>query len=321
MSGTRREAHAVAADHDDTTDLGLADGTPGEAADMNVLILGCGYSGRAIGERLALAGASVRGTNRSDAHADALRVRGIEPLTFDGEHESEAVNDALADATHLIVSIAPGRAGDPAIALHGEAIKAASKLEWIAYLSTVGVYGDHDGAWVDEDTIPKPVSQRSRERVEAENLWMTLALERKCPITVMRLSGIYGPGRSPLDQVREGRARRLVKPGQVFNRIHVDDIAGAIELASRSTTNAVLNVTDDEPAPPQDVVAYAAELLGVEPPPSQDFDTADLTPMARSFYGETKRVSNARLKGMGYELRYPTYREGLRAVLEATDGS
>lgn len=311
------EAHATAADHADTTDLGHADGTPGEARDMDVLILGCGYSGRAVGERLGLACARVRGTTRSLEKADALRVRGVEPIVFDGERASEDVVAALADATHLVVSIAPGRAGDPALALHGEAIKAAPKLEWLCYLSTVGVYGDHDGAWVDEDTVTRPVSQRSRERVEAENLWMTLALERECPITVMRLSGIYGPGRSPLTALREGRARRLVKPGQVFNRIHVDDIAGATELAARSATNAILNVTDDEPAPPQDVVAFGAELLGIEPPPEQDFDTAELTPMARSFYGETKRVSNARLRSMGYELRCPSYREGLRAVLEA----
>ena len=314
------EAHGVAANHRDTTHLGNADGTLGEARTIDLLILGCGYSGRAIGERLSLAGARVRGSTRSVDRFDDLRTRGIEPVIFDGEAPSEAVAAALADATHLIVSIAPGRAGDPALALHGQAIKDAPKLEWIGYLSTVGVYGDHDGAWVDEDTVPKPVSQRSRERVEAENLWMTLAIERTIPITVMRLSGIYGPGRSPLDAVREGRARRLVKPGQVFNRIHVDDIAGAAELAVRARSNAVLNVTDDEPAPPQDVVAFAAELLGVEPPPEQDFDTADLSPMARSFYGETKRVSNARLKAMGYELRHPTYREGLRAVLEASDG-
>ena len=312
------EAHGVAADHRDTTDLGEADGTQGEAKAVDLLILGAGYSGRAIGERLSLAGARVRGTTRSQEGFDDLRVRGIEPIQFDGEQPSDEVAAALVEATHLVVSIAPGRAGDPALAIHGADIKAAPKLEWIGYLSTVGVYGDHDGAWVDEDTIPKPASQRSRERVEAENLWMTLALERECPITVMRLSGIYGPGRSPLDAVREGRARRLVKPGQVFNRIHLDDIAGAAELAIRARTNAVLNVTDDEPAPPQDVVAHAAELLGVEPPAEQDFETADLSPMARSFYGETKRVSNARLKAMGYELRHPTYREGLKAVLDAT---
>ena len=313
------EAHGVAAEHRDTTDLGEAEGTEEEARDVDLLILGCGYSGRAIGERLSLAGARVRGTTRSPERFDALRVRGIEPIAFGGEGPSEDVAAAIATATHLVISIAPGRAGDPALAIHGEDIKAAPRLQWIGYLSTVGVYGDHDGAWVDEDTIPRPLSQRSRERVEAENLWMTLALERGTPITVMRLSGIYGPGRSPLDAVREGRARRLVKPGQVFNRIHVDDIAGAAELAIRSGTNAVLNVTDDEPAPPEDVVAHAAELLGVEPPPEQDFATADLTPMARSFYGETKRVSNARLKAMGYELRHPTYREGLRAVLGATE--
>ena len=316
-----KEAHAMAADGGDTTDLGHADGTPGEARDMSVLIFGCGFSGRAIGERLALAGARVRGTTRSVDKSEALRVRGIDPIVFDGERASDEVNAALAATTHVIVSIAPGRAGDPALSMHGEAIKAAPSLEWIGYLSTVGVYGDHDGAWVDENTVPRPASQRSRERVEAENLWMTLALERASPICVMRLSGIYGPGRSPLDSVREGRARRLVKPGQVFNRIHVDDIAGASELVARSRSNAILNVTDDEPAPPQDVVAYAADLLGVDAPPEQDFETAELTPMARSFYGETKRVSNARLRSMGYALRYPTYREGLRAIRDASSSS
>ena len=314
----REEAHAIAARHEDTSDPGEGSGTLGEASAMDVLILGCGYSGRAIGERLSLAGARVTGTTRDRARFDALRTRGIAPLVFEGEATGE-IEAALARATHLIVSIAPGEAGDPVVATLAESVKRAPSLAWIGYLSTVGVYGDHGGDWVDEETVPRPVSERSRQRVEAENLWMTIALERGAPISIVRLSGIYGPGRNPLVALGEGRARRLVKPGQVFNRIHVEDIAGAVELLARSCANGIVNVTDDEPAPPQDVVAHAAALIGVEPPEEQDFETADLTPMARSFYGESKRVSNAKLKGMGYGLRFPTYREGLAALVQAID--
>ena len=289
-------------------------GTATEAANMEVLIFGCGYSGRAIGERLSRAGAKVAGTTRSQDKFDALQVRGIAPILFDGEHPADGIERALGTATHVVVSIAPGEAGDPAIALYAEAIKHAPRLEWIGYLSTVGVYGNHDGAWVDEETVAKPVSERSRQRVEAENLWMTIALEKDVPVAIERLSGIYGPGRNAIETLRAGKARRLVKPGQVFNRIHAEDIAGATELLARSRTNGIINVTDDEPAPPQDVVTHAAELIGVEPPAEVDFDTAELTPMARSFYGENKRVSNAKLKSLGYSFRFPTYREGLAAI-------
>ena len=297
------------------TDQGTGDAATGaDAGGMEVLILGCGYSGLAIGERLALAGAKVSGTTRTRDKFEELRVRGIAPIVFDGESVSEGIADALATATHLVVSIAPGATGDPAIAHHAEAIKAARSLEWIGYLSTVGVYGDHDGEWVDEDTVPRPVSERSRQRVEAENLWMALAVERGLPLSIMRLSGIYGPGRSAIEALREGRARRLVKRGQVFNRIHVADIAGAAETLARSRFNGIVNVTDDEPAPPQDVVSFGAELLGVEAPPEQDFESAELSPMARSFYGENKRVRNERLKAAGYVMRYPDYRAGLKAL-------
>ena len=297
-----------------------SDGTATEAENIELLVFGCGYSGRAIGERLSRAGAKVAGTTRSQDKFDALQVRGIAPILFDGEHPADGIDRALGTATHLIVSIAPGQAGDPAIALYAEAIKHAPRLEWIGYLSTVGVYGNHDGAWVDEDTVAKPVSERSRQRVEAENLWMTIALEKGVPIAIERLSGIYGPGRNAIATLRAGKARRLVKPGQVFNRIHVDDIAAATELLIRSRSNGIFNVTDDEPAPPQDVVTYASELIGMDPPPEVDFDAAELTPMARSFYGENKRVSNAKLKSLDYEFRFPTYREGL-AVIAASEDS
>ena len=293
-----------------------SDGTAAEAASIEMLIFGCGFSGRAIGERLSRAGAKVSGTTRSRDRFDALQVRGIAPILFDGTGPSDALDVALATATHVVISIAPGDAGDPAIALYAEAIKNAPMLEWIGYLSTVGVYGNHDGDWVDEDTVPRPVSERSRQRVEAENLWMTIALEKGVPIAIERLSGIYGRDRNALLTLRAGKSRRLVKPGQVFNRIHVHDIAGATELLARARTNGIVNVTDDEPAPPQDVVAFAAGLEGVEPPPEIDFENADLSPMARSFYGENKRVSNAKLKSLGYALRFPTYREGLTDLHE-----
>ncbi|WP_306228811.1 SDR family oxidoreductase [Mangrovibrevibacter kandeliae] len=222
----------------------------------------------------------------------------------------------MAVTTHLLISIAPGEAGDPVLATQrSRVLDQMPALRWIGYLSTVGVYGDHGGAWVDETGPLRPVSKRSVQRVEAEAGWQALADARDVPLAILRLSGIYGPGRSAIENLRAGTARRLVKPGQVFNRIHVADIAGALRLLSAQARGGVFNVTDDEPAPPQDVVAYAAGLLGIDPPAEIAFDTADLTPMARSFYGENKRVRNERLKSAGYEFLFPTYREGLKNVL------
>jgi nucleoside-diphosphate-sugar epimerase len=190
------------------------------------------------------------------------------------------------------------------------------KLEWIGYLSTVGVYGDHDGEWVDEQTPCKPVSRRSVARLAAEDGWTRLADEAGVPLAIIRLSGIYGPGRNALKTLSEGKARRLIKPGQVFNRIHVADIGGATALLARQRLGGIYNVTDDMPAPPQDVVSEAARIMGVEPPAEMDFETAELSPMARSFYGENKRVSNARIKASGYSFMYPDYFTGLAALFD-----
>lgn len=282
--------------------------------EARVFAFGAGYSASAFLGTLApelVAGA----TTRSAEKADALRRHGWPPFVFDGKTTGEGILAALAETTHLLVSIAPGERGDPVLRLYREAILGAMpRLEWIGYLSTVGVYGDHDGAWVDEDTPLRPVSQRSRERVEAEDGWAALAAQRGVPLAILRLSGIYGPGRNTFVNLANGRAKRLVKPGQVFNRIHVADIAGALGLLASRRFGGTVNVTDDEPAPPQDVVLHAARLSGVEPPPSQDFATAELTPMARSFYGENKKVSNGRLKSLGYEFFYSTFREGLAAL-------
>lgn len=281
---------------------------------FSLFVFGCGYSASAFVERLdpsRIAGV----TTRSAEKAASFAARGLRPFLFDGEVPGEGIDAALARTTHLLVSIAPGAAGDPVLRQYRDAIaRGCPKLAWIGYLSTVGVYGDHGGAWVDEETDLAPVSVRSRERVEAERLWAVIAEERGVPLAILRLSGVYGPGRNAMVNLREGKARRLVKTDQVFNRIHVADIAGALSLLAGGKVGGVFNVTDDEPAPPQDVVEHAARLVGAPVPPEIDFETAELSPMARSFYGENKRVSNARLKRLGYLFEYPTYREALEAL-------
>jgi nucleoside-diphosphate-sugar epimerase len=276
----------------------------------SILIFGAGYSAQAFARANAV-GARIAGTTRSAEKFAALERAGIAPLLFDGAATPE-IKRALAEATHLVVSAAPGETGDPVLDAAREAIvRAAPNLRWIGYLSTVGVYGDHGGGWVDETSACRPVSDRSRWRAEAERQWLALGREIGRPVAVLRLSGIYGPGRNAFVNLENGTARRLVKPGQVFNRIHVADIAGALWHLAGRAQGGVFNVTDDEPAPPQDVVAYAASLMGVEPPPEIAFETAALTPMARSFYGENKRVSNAAIKAAGYRFRFPDYRAAL----------
>lgn len=270
-------------------------------------IFGAGYSGRAFA-RLIVGRAEVSGTTRSADNFDRLRQAGIEPLRFDGATLPDAVRLALTAATHVIISTAPGETGDPVLAASREQLLAETpRLRWIGYLSTVGVYGDHQGAWVDEASETRPVSRRSALRVQAERDWLAFGRERGVAVAVLRLSGIYGPGRNAFVNLEKGTARRLVKSGQVFNRIHVADIAGALRHLAQSRTGGVFNVTDDEPAPPQDVVAYAAKLMGIEPPPEIPFETAQLSPMARSFYGENKRVSNAAIRQEGYRFVFPNY--------------
>jgi len=281
-----------------------------------LLSLGHGYSARALARRLLSDGWRVIGTTRSADTARAIRATGAEALIWPGA----SLAPALAEATHLLVSIGPDADGDPVLrAARDEIAEAAQGLDWAGYLSTTGVYGDHGGDWVDEDTPLTPTTERGRRRVAAEAAWRTLADEAGLPLHIFRLAGIYGPGRGPFAKVRAGTARRIIKPGQVFSRIHVSDIAQVL-VASIARPNPVraYNVCDDDPAPPQDVIAYAAELLGLPIPPDTPFEDAEFTPMARSFYAESKRVSNARIKDeLGVELIYPSYREGLRALLDA----
>ncbi len=276
-----------------------------------LLCIGLGYTARVFAARMAAQGSRVIGTAQTADGAARIGALGYQAIAFDGTGPSDELRTALAEATHLLVSAPPDALGDPLLRHHAGDLPRV--LSWIGYLSTVGVYGDHGGAWIDETTTPRPVSNRSRWRLAAEQAWLDNAQRTGLRVEIFRLAGIYGPGRGPLESVRKGTARAIVKPGQVFNRIHVEDIANVLATAiARPAVHTIYNATDDEPAPPQDVLAHAASLLGLPAPPSVDFATADLTPMARSFYSECKRVSNARVKeALGVRLAFPTYRDGL----------
>jgi nucleoside-diphosphate-sugar epimerase len=283
---------------------------------VSTLILGCGYSGKAIAAAIAATGARVTGTSRSDDRLGAIRATGASAMVFDGAMTPELAS-ALTSATRLILSISPDQGGDPVLPLVADLADAAPNLAWGGYLSTVGVYGDHDGGWVDEASPCRPVSARSVARLKAEQSWQERFAEAGVPLAILRLSGIYGPGRNQIRTAMAGEARRLVKPGQVFNRIRVEDIAGAALHLAGKGSGGIYNVTDDEPAPPQDVVAFACRIAGVELPPEQDFATAELTPMARSFYGENKRVANQRIKTLGYRFAFPDYRQSLTQLWQS----
>lgn len=290
---------------------------------MHLLILGSGYSGKEISKAFLSNGFRVTGTSRSQEKCDLLKGLCFEATVFDGELLTDELKGLLKDVTHLVQSISPSATQggkDPFLDLLPNDLRTAlPKLEWIAYLSTVGVYGDHGGAWVTEETTPLPVSKRSIERLAAERAWQAAATSADLPLAILRLSGIYGPGRNALVNLMSGNAKRLIKQGQVFNRIRVEDIASAATFLAHQKAKGIFNVTDDEPAPPQDVVTYAAELLSVEPPPEQSFETAQLTPMARSFYGENKRVSNAKIRALGLEFKFPEYRKSLVQLLESKE--
>ncbi|WP_160007252.1 SDR family oxidoreductase [Rhizobium sp. 18055] len=284
---------------------------------MHLVIFGCGYSGTAIAKAFLADGFRVSGTTRSEDKAAALRAQGIEAFVFDGEHLDDTLRDAMQSATHLVQSIAPRDAGDPLLRLADARIsEMMPQLSWIGYLSTVGVYGNHNGNWVGEDVVCVPVSGRSKERLEAEAAWMEIGERLGVPAAVLRLSGIYGPGRNAFCNLARGTARRLIKKDQVFNRIRVEDIGASTRFLAERKLGGIYNVTDDLPGPPQDVIVEAARLMGIEPPPEQAFETAELTPMARSFYGENKRVSNAKLKATGFAFAFPTYPPSLAQLLQ-----
>jgi nucleoside-diphosphate-sugar epimerase len=294
-----------------------------------LLCLGFGYSAQHYVVRHGARYARIIGTTRAEESAAELAARTfggrrVEMIVFDGSTAAPALVEAVAQANVLLVSISPDDGIDPTLAHLRDAIAAAPELSAIVYLSTIAVYGNHDGGWIDEGTPLTPALTRAEDRIEAERAWQALGAACGVPVAVIRIAGIYGPGQNALETVKSGRARRIVKPGQVFNRIHVCDLAdiidGAINVALTRGAGGVFNAADDEPTPPGDPIVFAAGLLGVAPPPEIAFEEAKKTmsSFAVSFYGESKRVRNARIKSvLGVKLSYPTYREGLRALMES----
>lgn len=287
------------------------------AASPRLFCFGLGYTALALAEALRGEGWRIAGTCRGEDKLRRLQAEGIDAYRFDSDRPLDDPAKALAGATHILASVPPDGDGDPVLRQHGRDLAALRGLAWIGYLSTTGVYGDRGGAWVDETAAPRPATDRGRRRLAAEEEWLALWRSHGLPVHLFRLAGIYGPGRNQLVALRRGEAKHVDKPGQVFSRIHVADAAAALRASmARPNPGAAYNLADDEPAPPQDVVAYAAGLLGTEPPPLVPFAEAELSPMARSFYAESKRISNRRIKDeLGVRLRFPDYRTGLAALL------
>jgi len=276
-----------------------------------LLSFGHGYSARALSRILLPQDWRIIGTTRDEDKAVRLMNEGVEPRIWPGADMIPALNAA----THILISAGPDDAGDPILAqLETEIAARADQFEWVGYLSTTGVYGDHNGDWVDEETPLTPATKRGIARVEAEAAWQAIP---DLPLNIFRLAGIYGPGRGPFAKVRNGTARRIIKQGQVFSRTHVADIARILAASiKKPNIGSIYNVCDNDPAPPEDVIAYAAELLGMPIPEAIDYETADMTPMARSFYAESKKVRNDKIKTeLGVELLYPDYKTGLKALL------
>lgn len=279
--------------------------------DKTLLSIGHGFSARALAQRLIPQGWRIIGTTRSADKMASIAATGVEPLLWPGDD----VAPFIAQIPHLLISAGPNAEGDPVLnALKPQITQAATGLRWVGYLSTTGVYGDHQGDWVDEETPLAPSTKRGQARVAAEAEWQAIP---DLPLHIFRLAGIYGPGRGPFAKVRAGTARRIIKKAQVFSRIHVDDIAQALDLSiAKPQPGAIYNLCDDDPAPPQDVIGHAAELLGLPLPEAVDFETAEMTPMARSFYAESKKVRNDRAKNdLGWRPTYPDYKVGLAAML------
>ncbi|HYD15196.1 MAG TPA: SDR family oxidoreductase [Hyphomicrobium sp.] len=283
----------------------------------SLFCFGLGYSAEALARRVRPLGWHIAGTARTPEGVAHIRALGYDGVLFDGQSPAPDVADALSTATHVLISAGPDEQGDATLRHHAEDIARASDLHWIGYLSTIGVYGNTDGQWIDETAPANPGSERSKRRYAAENDWLAFGRTHGKLVQIFRLGGIYGPGRSAIDDLRDGTARRIVKPGQVFNRIHVDDIAATLLAAADGRgSHDVYNVVDDEPTPSQDVICRAADMIGITPPPEISVAEANLSPMGRSFYAENRRIRNSRLHDdLGVTLAYPSYREGLAGIL------
>lgn len=289
---------------------------------MNFFGFGLGYCAQDFIARYGDRFDQIAGTVHSAESAERFADPRIKAFVFDHENADPGIAKTLAESDVILVSIPPGASVDPILVKFGRHLAKLGQKLTIIYLSTIGVYGNRNGEWVDETRVPKPKHERSLARLRAEKAWLALAKDGRKTIHILRLAGIYGPGRNALVNLKDGTARRIVKKDQVFNRIHVTDISATIAAALAYEGNGeIWNVADDEPAAPQDVIAYAASLMGLAPPPELDIDTASLSPIARSFYDENKRAANRKLKEkLGVALAFPTYREGLTALWKSGEG-
>lgn len=287
----------------------------------HIFSFGYGYSSTFLGETLMREGWQVSGTTRDREKKGYLRSQGVKSFLFDHDIPLADPLYILRDVTHLLISTPPDDLGDPTFNLHAEDLAQLNNLEWVGYLSTTGAYGDRDGGWVDENTPPRPTTQRGSRRLKAEEQWLSLFKNNNLPVHIFRLAGIYGPERSAIDSVQSGIARRINKPGHAFSRIHVHDIVQVLRASiGAPAPGEIYNVCDDVPAPSHEVIAYACDLIGVEPPPLLHYEDADLAPITMSFYKDNKRVRNDKIKNeLGVTLRYKSYKEGLEQCLNAAN--
>jgi len=282
----------------------------------SLFCFGLGFAAQALAKRMHTHGWNISGSCRAMDKEDSLKDLSV--LPFDGIHATEEIRNALSKATHLLVSIPPQPSGDVVLQKFSLQIAECKNLEWIGYISSTGVYGDTQGEWVDESSPLQPVTELNKRRVEAENGWLDMVRENGCPVMVFRCVAIYGPGRNLLISVKQGRARRIEKPGLVFSRIHVEDLAQTLEASIKNPRpGEIYNVSDDEPSPPSEAVEYACKLLNITPPPLIPFESADLSEIARGFYLTCKRVGNKKIKEeLGVKLQYPDYRSGLDTIFQ-----
>lgn len=287
-------------------------------SDKNLFCFGFGYTCTYLAAKLFRYGWTIGGTTTTPEKVDYLQSNGINAVLFDPSQPIADPLNLLHDATHILLSVPPDGNGDPVCEAHGMDLSALGNVEWVGYLSTTGVYGNREGDWVDETSQTTSTSRRGMYRIRAEKQWMELYQQYGLPVHIFRLSGIYGPGRSAIDSVRAGTARRIDKPGHVFNRIHIYDLVQTLVASiNKPKPGSIYNVTDDQPAPSSEVIEYACQLLGMELPPVTSFDDADMAPMVRSFYADNKRVKNDKIKKeLGLTLAYPDYKSGLESCLD-----
>ena len=291
------------------------------SCDRKLFCFGFGYTAGFLAEALKPRGWKIAGTTTDPDKRDALIEKGVDAVLFDHQHSIMDPHQTFEGVTHILLSIPPDAEGDPVFEVHGADIAAIKTLEWVGYLSTTAVYGNQDGNWVDETSTPAPSSRRGSQRLKAEQQWQSLCLGEGLPLHIFRLSGLYGPGRSALDSVRAGTAQRIEKPGHVFNRIHVDDVVQVLEASiARPHPGAIYNLADDMPSSSHEVVTFACNLAGLDPPPLVSFDQTEMAPIVRSFYKDNKRVRNDRIKQeLGVELKYPDYIAGLKSCISVAD--